>query len=87
MTVKFSKIRLDKKVVGNATITRGIVGGFEFTVLQRNLKNGAREAMDLCLPVLDERKATKAGSTASVRNSVLIIYHITFQDCRVHIFF
>ena len=43
--------------------------------------------MDLCLQVLDERKATKVGSTASVRNSVLIISHITFQDCRVHIFF
>ena len=33
-------------------------------------------------------KATKVGSTAKVvRNSVLIISHITFRDCRVHIFF
>ena len=33
------------------------------------------------------RKATKVGSTAAVaRNSVLIISHITFRDCRVHIF-
>ena len=33
------------------------------------------------------RKATKAGSTAAVAsNSVLIISHITFRDCRVHIF-
>ena len=30
---------------------------------------------------------TKVGSTATVvRNSVLIISHITFRDCRVHIF-
>ena len=29
------------------------------------------------------RKATKVGSTATVsRNSVLIISHITFRDCR-----
>ena len=33
------------------------------------------------------RKATKVSSTATVvRNSVLIISHITFRDCRVHIF-
>ena len=34
------------------------------------------------------RKATKVGSTATVvRNSVLIISHITFRECRVLIFF
>ena len=33
------------------------------------------------------KKATKIGLTATVvRNSVLIISHITFQGCRVHIF-
>ena len=33
------------------------------------------------------RKATEVGSTATVvKNSVLIISHITFRDCRVHIF-
>ena len=32
-----------------------------------------------------ESKKKKVGSTASVRNSVLIISHITFRDCRVHI--
>ena len=33
------------------------------------------------------RKATKVSSTATVvRNSVLIISHVTFRDCRVHIF-
>ena len=32
------------------------------------------------------RKATKVGSTASVlSNSVLIISHLTFWDCRVRI--
>ena len=41
--------------------------------------------MDLCLKVLKESNKTKFDSY-SVRNSVLIISHITFQDCRVHIF-
>ena len=36
----------------------------------------------------DLRKATKVGSTATgVRNCVLIVSHITFRDCREHIFF
>ena len=41
--------------------------------------------MDLCLKVLKESNKTKFDSY-SVRNSVLIISHITFRDCRVHIF-
>ena len=72
---------ISRKVVGkvHATIAKGIVGGFDpFTVFQRNLKEWHTKAMDICLRV---------GSTALVaRNSVLIISHITFRDCRVHIF-
>ena len=41
--------------------------------------------MDLCLKVLKESKKSKFDSY-SVRNSVLIISHITFRDCRMHIF-
>ena len=41
-----------------------------------------REAMDLCLRLLKESNKSKFDSY-SVRNSVLIISHIT---CRVHIF-
>ena len=34
-----------------------------------------------------KKKGTKVGSTATVvSNSVLIISHITFRVCRVHIF-
>ena len=59
--------------------------GFEFSVLQRNLKELARKAMEMCFLVLKE--SDKVGSTATVvRNSVLIISHITFRDCLVHIF-
>ena len=43
----------------------------------------AREAMDVCLRELKE----SGFDSYSVRNSVLIISHITFRDCRVHSFF
>ena len=47
---------ISRKVVGkvHATIPKGIMGGFEFTVLQRNLKELARKAMKMCLRVLKE---------------------------------
>ena len=45
----------------------------------------AREAADLCLRVLKE--SNKSGfDSYSVRNRVLIISHITFRYCRVHMF-
>ena len=44
--------RLSEKV--HATIPKGIVVGFEFTVLQRNLKELAQKAMKKCLRVLTE---------------------------------
>ena len=44
-----------------------------------------REAMDICLRVLKESKKSRFDS-CSVRNSILIKSHITFRDCRVHIF-
>ena len=41
--------------------------------------------MDVCLRVLKESNKSRFDS-CSVRNSVLNISHITFRDCRVHIF-
>ena len=41
--------------------------------------------MDICLQVLKESNKSRFDSY-SVRNSILNISHITFQDCRVHIF-
>ena len=41
--------------------------------------------MDVFLRVLKESNKSRFDSY-SVRNSVLIISHITFRDCRVHIF-
>ena len=40
---------ISRKVVGknvHATIPKGVVGGFEITVLHRNFERMAREAMD-----------------------------------------
>ena len=48
-------------------------------------KRRAQEAMDVCLRVLKESNKSRFNSY-SVRNSVLIISHITFRDCRVHMF-
>ena len=45
----------------------------------------AGEAMDVCLPVLKESNKSRF-DCCSVRNSVLIISHITFRDCRLHTF-
>ena len=44
--------RLSGKV--HATILKGTVGGSEFSFLQRNLKELARKAMEMCLRVLME---------------------------------
>ena len=41
--------------------------------------------MDLSLRVLKEN-STRRFDSYSVRNSVLIISHITFRDCRLHTF-
>ena len=49
----------------------------------RKFERVAREAMDVCLRVLKKRSKGIRFNNYSVRNSALIISHITFQDCRV----
>ena len=61
-----------------ATIQKGIVGSFEFIVPSKKFERMAREAMDACLQVLKESNKSRFDSY-SVRNSVLIISHITFK--------
>ena len=48
---------LSEKV--HATIPKGIVGGFEFSVFQRNLKELARKAVEMCLRVLKESNKSR----------------------------
>ena len=64
---------------------KGTVGGFEFPVVQRNLNVWPERLMNVCLRVLKKSNKSRFDSY-SVRNSVLIISHITFRDCLVHVF-
>ena len=64
--IQLFRERLSEKV--QATIPKGIVGGFEFSVLQRNLKELARKAMEVCFRVLKE--SNNKGSTATVSGTV-----------------
>ena len=58
--------RLSEKV--HVTIPKGIVGGLEFTVVQRNLKEWHERPWTYVCDCL--RKATKVGSTATVSGTV-----------------
>ena len=69
----------------HATTPKGIVGGFELTVFQRNLKEWQEGPWTFGLRMLKERNKSRFDSY-SVRNSTLSISHIIFPDCRVHIF-
>ena len=64
--------RLSEKV--NATIPKGIVGDFEFTVLQRNLKKWYERPWTYVWKC--QRKATKLSSTATVSGTVYWSYPI-----------
>ena len=55
--IQLFRERLSEKV--HVTIPNGIVGGFKFTVRQRNLKELARKAMEICLRVLKERNKSR----------------------------
>ena len=81
--IQLFRERLSGKV--HATILKGIVGGFEFFFFKEIWKNW-HERPWKCVGER-QRKTTKVGSTATVvGNSVLIISHVTFRGCHVHIF-
>ena len=62
------------------------MGVFEFTVLQRDLKEWHERPWTYVCVCYKESNKCRLDSY-SVRNSMLIISHdITFQYCRVHIF-
>ena len=58
--IQLFRERLSEKV--HATIPKGIVGGFKFTVLQRSLKELARKAMEMCLQVVKESNKSRFDS-------------------------
>ena len=75
--------RLSGKV--HATILKSIVGGFEFSFFQRNLKELARKAMDMCLRVL---KKSNKSRTDSYSRQEQCIDHIPYylSGLSLHIF-
>ena len=60
LSIQLFRERLSEKV--HAAIPKGIVGGFEFSVLQRNLKELARKAMEMCFRVLKESRKSRFDS-------------------------
>ena len=60
-------------------------GWFWVHCFSRKSERMAREAMDICLRVLKESNKSRFHSY-SVSNSVLIIFHLNFRVCRMHIF-
>ena len=82
--IQLFRERLSEKV--HATIPKGIVGSFELSLLQRNLKEWHEMPMDVCFANAKGKQQYRRFDSFGVRNSVLIISHITFRYCRVHIF-
>ena len=70
----------------HATIPKGMVGGFQFTInCSKKFERMARETMDGMFTSAKEKHQSRFDSY-SVRNSVMITSHISLRDCRVHIF-
>ena len=85
--VVYKNTAISRKVVGKSARANPerYCGWFWVHCSSKKFERMAREAMDVCLRVLKESNKSRFDSY-SVRNSVLIMSHITFWDCRVHIF-
>ena len=83
----FGYTAISRKVVGKSARDKPnrYCGWFWAHCFSKKFERMAGEAMDICLRVLKESNKSRFDSY-SVRNSVLIISHITFWDCRVHMF-
>ena len=68
------------------TIAKGIVGGFELTVLQRNLEELALKAMKMCLQVLTERNKSRFDSYSRQEQCIHHIPYYLSGLSRVHLF-
>ena len=76
--------RLSEKV--HATISKGIVGGFEFSVFQRNLKELERQAMEMCLRVLKESNKRRFDSYSRQEQCIDYIPYFLSGLSRAHFF-
>ena len=84
LRIQLFRERLSEKV--HTTIPKGIVGGFEFTVLQRNLKELARKAMEMCLRVLKESNKGRFDSYSRQEQCIDHIPYYLSGLSRAHFF-
>ena len=82
--IQLFRERLLEKV--HATIPEGIVGGFEFRVLQRNLKELARKAMKMFLRVLTESNKSRFDSYSRQEKCIDHIPYYLSGLSRAHFF-
>ena len=79
---------ISRKVVGKSarSILKGIVGGFEFSFFQRNLKELARKAMEMCLRVLKESNKSRFDSYSRQEQCIDHIPYYLSELSRAHFF-
>ena len=82
--IQLFRERLSGKV--HATILKGIVGGFEFSFFQRNLKELARKAMEMCLRVLKESNKSRFDSYSRQEQCIDHIPYYLSRLSRAHFF-
>ena len=84
--LRYTAIRegLSEKVL--ATIPKGILGGFEVSVLQRNMKELARKAMEVCFRVLKESKKSRIDSYSRQKQCIDHIPYYLLGLLRAHFF-
>ena len=78
---------ISRKVVGESAHDNPEkqCGLFWVRCSSKEFERMAREAIDVCLRILKESNNRRFDG-CSARNSVLIISHVSFRDCCVHIF-
>ena len=82
--IQLFRERLSEKV--HAAIPKGIGGGFEFTVLQRNLKELVRKAMEMCLRVLKKSNKSSFNSYSRQEQCIDHIPYYLSRLSRAHFF-
>ena len=70
----------------HATILKGIMGGLEFSFFQRNLKELARKAMEMCLWVLKESNKSSFDSYSRQEQCIDYIPYCLLGLSRAHFF-
>ena len=82
--IQLFRERLSRKV--HATILKGIVGGFEFSFIQRNWKELERKAMEVCLRVLKESNKSRLDSYSHQEQCIDHIPYYLSGLARAHFF-